>query len=207
LALYKKEKKMINDVRTAPYNKKGTRQALIAALAVLVLGFAAVTSTSAQTAHVGKKKNKKSVAVSNDEAGVGASGQQAAIDPQTGKLREPTPEEARRLSEGMKEHLKPSKTAPRVVQLADGTLSMELTEEHLDFTVVKVNPDGTLSMECVKGASAAKAFVGAATGSPPGAAGAGAPTVESNNRAVAQKSSRSAAKRTTRKANRKGVTR
>lgn len=198
---------MRNIFRTASHNKKGTRQVLMAALAVLVLGFGAATSISAQTAHVDKKKNKKSVAVSNDEARTGGSGQQAAIDPQTGKLREPTPEEARKLSEGMKEHLKPSKPGPRVVQLADGTMSMELTEEHMDFTVVKINPDGTMSMECVKGANAANAFVGAAANSNASAATAGAPAVKANEKAVAKKSSRATARRTTRKAAQKGVTR
>jgi hypothetical protein len=197
---------MRNIFRTASQNKKGTRQVLIAALAVLVLGFGAAPSISAQTAHV-DKKNKKSVTTPNDEARAGASGQQVAVDPQTGKLREPTPAEARKLAEDMKEYLKPSKQGSRVVQLTDGTLSMELTEEHLDFTVVKINPDGTLSTECVKGKSAADAFVGATTNSNAGAAKAGEPTVEANNKAIAKKPSRAAAGRTSRKATRKGVTR
>jgi hypothetical protein len=190
---------MSKSFRSASQNKKGMRQVLIIPMAVLVFGFGAITSTYAQTAHVDKKKSKKSAPVTTQEVRAGASGQQAAIDPQTGTLREPTPEEARRLSESTKALLKPSKE-PRAVQYPDGTISLETTEEQLDFTVVKVNPDGTLSMECVKGANAANAIVGATADSNASATKASAQTVKANDKVIAKKSARATAKRTTRKA-------
>ena len=132
---------------------------VVANLAIAVILTAGLAiSASAQTAHI--NKSKKSAQVEGDQNGVDRPGQKAAVDAQTGKLRQPTAAEMKELSEGTKKMLTPSKPT-MVTQHADGTLSMELNEEYLDVSVVTINPDGTLKMSCVKGMSKANDIVNA----------------------------------------------
>lgn len=89
-------------------------------------------------------------------------------DPTTGQLRAPTHEEVRALqlkearaasargaaatgSVGML-----SRTVPSLVQRADGSRKLELTEASMSYSVVTRNADGTLDMNCVTGADTAE---------------------------------------------------
>jgi hypothetical protein len=75
-------------------------------------------------------------------------GMRAFIDPATGQLREPTPEEAAALTRFMVRALA-MPTAPQVVRHPNGMLSAQLGEEYMNDVVVRKNPDGTLSWVCV----------------------------------------------------------
>lgn len=73
-------------------------------------------------------------------------------DPQTGKLRAPTPAEQRAL----RPPPAPEKTMapvqkPTSTVRPDGTRAINLGERGLVYSVVKRNPDGSLSGHCVKG--------------------------------------------------------
>jgi hypothetical protein len=78
----------------------------------------------------------------------GQAGVRAFIDPATGQLREPTPEEAAALSKaGFRAFALAME--PKVVQHPNGMLSAQLGEEYMNDVVVRKNPDGTLSWVCV----------------------------------------------------------
>lgn len=134
--------------------------ALATILAIMIIfALGAGATVSAQTAQVKKSKTRKSKSAGNAEAGASAAGQQAAIDPQTGKLREPTREEAEKMAEEMEKKFKRSPEKLTTTQLSDGTLIVELTEEYMDVSVVRINSDGSLTVSCVKGMDAADALV------------------------------------------------
>jgi len=119
------------------------RLTLVPSLVVLTL--VAIGSQTTATAQAVEKKNETYSA-----------GQKAAVDPQTRKLRAPTPEESEALDASAKPVVMPTVT-PTV--LSNGTLKVELPEEYMDASVVQKNPDGTLTMNCVRGMAAADARV------------------------------------------------
>lgn len=88
-------------------------------------------------------------------------GMQVHIDPETGELRTPTPEEAAALSAQLRQMFAAA-PAPQAaaVEHENGTISMELGLEHMDFSVVRVAPDGTAAFDCVDDAAQAAALVG-----------------------------------------------
>jgi hypothetical protein len=72
-------------------------------------------------------------------------GMTAAIDPVTGQLRQPTPEEASLLA---------VKAAPlrelKVTQMANGMVMIELDESFLDYLTVRIGEDGDLHAACTR---------------------------------------------------------
>jgi hypothetical protein len=125
--------------------------AIMASALVFILG--AGTSVSAQTAHADRAKEEKS---EGRDANPRAAGQQAAIDPQTKKLRQPTPEEAKELSEAMQKLGLRATENLKATYFANGTVMVELPEEYMEVSVIKINPDGTKTVECVTGLKAAE---------------------------------------------------
>lgn len=101
-------------------------------------------------------------ATAKAEAAAGSS-LTVARDPVTGALRPLTPEEARQL-------LGPRSlfaAEPQVVTLPDGTRMMRLGPDQASLSVVRRNPDGTLTSACVHGPDEARAFLEAAPGAAP----------------------------------------
>ncbi len=82
-----------------------------------------------------------------------SNGLMVAIDPATGKLRQPTAAEALALSAQTPLMTKAAITGSEVTTFADGTTSAVLGPEFLNVWLVQVNPDGSLSQACVDGAS------------------------------------------------------
>ncbi|MCI0402112.1 MAG: hypothetical protein L0212_01130 [Acidobacteria bacterium] len=93
-------------------------------------------------------------------------GQSVAIDRKTGKLRQPTPEEARALAKGLKQLLNRSADGLKMKVHADGTKTLDLESRYMSLAVAKRNPDGTVSERCVTSEEEAKEMLA----SPPGAA-------------------------------------
>jgi hypothetical protein len=86
-----------------------------------------------------------------------------ARDPITGTLRPLTPDEARQLL-----GRRPLVAAePQVVTLPDGTKMMKLGPDQASLSVVRKNPEGTLTSACVQGTDGARAFLEAAPASAP----------------------------------------
>jgi hypothetical protein len=90
-------------------------------------------------------------------------GMKAYIDPATGKLREPTAEDAAAAAATGRQALRAA-PAPLVVQHPSGVMSAQLGDEYMNDVVVRKNADGTLVYTCVPRSQREKAL---ATPAPP----------------------------------------
>jgi len=99
-------------------------------------------------------------------SGPGAAHLMVARDPVTGELRAPTAAEREALKAIAKKALSRVGEPTLVETLPDGRVRARLGPEHARFSVVRRNPDGTLSSDCVaagKVDAAASAAVPAAS--------------------------------------------
>lgn len=137
--------------------------ALLPAMTVLAFAVGISSSAAAQ-----KSASPKAAAAADDYTYVPFAGQSVAIDRQTGKLRPPTPEEARKLAEGLKNFLSRSDQGLTIVTHPNGAQSVDLQGRFQSVTLAKVNPDGSTSEKCVTSMSEAQTFLvpTAATGTP-----------------------------------------
>jgi hypothetical protein len=80
-------------------------------------------------------------------------GMQVFIDSETGQMRPPTAAEAAELSAALQQMLGAATqaAAPTMVHHEGGMLSVELDFAHMDFSVVRTLPDGSLTSECADG--------------------------------------------------------
>ncbi len=126
---------------------------LVPSIAVLALALATSAAAVAQQAPSPK----------TDAAGgyayVPFAGQMVAIDRQTGKLRPPTPEEARKLAEGLKDFLSRSDQGLTIVTHPNGAQSVDLQGRFQSVTLAKINRDGSSSTKCVTSMPEARAFL------------------------------------------------
>ena len=86
--------------------------------------------------------------------GVGWTGFRAFLDPETGELREPTPEEARAFSaatDGARAASVEPAESLEVLAHPDGMVSVDLKGRFQQSLVVARNPDGSLSLRCGPG--------------------------------------------------------
>jgi hypothetical protein len=72
---------------------------------------------------------------------------QVAIDPATGKLRQPTAEETRQLAKSFTESLRLHPLVPRVA--SDGTISLVLDDNSANFYIARLTESGALDFICV----------------------------------------------------------
>jgi hypothetical protein len=91
---------------------------------------------------------------------VKVAGQNVQVDPQTGQMKELTPEEARKMAAGLRQMINQSSDGLVQVQHPDGSVSMDLEGRFQNVTVARVNKDGTVSQSCVNSPEAAGAFFG-----------------------------------------------
>ena len=130
--------------------------ALLAAfVAILIL---AVDAGWAQSDESAGRQPEKSLSAGKAASATFASGQKVGIDPRTKKIRELTPEEARALSEDMKNFLSTADEV-RIYRFPNGMVAAELTEDYMNSTVAKRNPDGTLTLGSAGGLKAAEDLV------------------------------------------------
>jgi hypothetical protein len=85
--------------------------------------------------------------------------QSTAVNPPKKQLRQPSPEEIKILTEGMKKSLSRDATGLVVVKHPNGAESVDLRGRFMNLEMVKINPDGTVSEECVSNADEAKRFL------------------------------------------------
>ena len=86
-------------------------------------------------------------------------GLQVAIDPATGKIRQPTTAESRALAGQFT--AKSAASAPVFTEWADGTISMVLTEDYLNVWLVGIDANGSAAQVCVDGYAAGSTQVAA----------------------------------------------
>jgi hypothetical protein len=122
---------------------------------IAALGLAAATVLSlAAPAHAAKAKPAKAPAAQ--------SGLMVAIDPATGKVRQPTAAESKALVAGIQEMTKASAVKPELKQFSDGTMSVDLSASFLNISMAQVQPDGSIREVCVDSAADANAVLTAA---------------------------------------------
>src|SRR5215216_203609 len=137
---------------------------IIAAIAVVAI--AAITVVSRQLANGGETDGSQKAATTSANAAnkkyttVKVAGQDVQVDPQTGKMKPLTQEEARKLAESLKGMLNKSTEGLVEEHNADGSVSVDLQGRFQSVTVARENEDGTLTTSCVDSPRAAAAFFG-----------------------------------------------
>ena len=74
---------------------------------------------------------------------------QVETDPDTGRLRPPTPAQRRSLAAALRHQFRSAPRAPDY--FADGTISVVVATERLNFSVAQVNEQGLPETSCVSG--------------------------------------------------------
>lgn len=95
----------------------------------------------------------------NKHATVKVAGQDMPVDSQ-GQIRPLTPDEAKKMAEGLKGMLNKSSEGLVEEHNADGSTDMDLQDRFQSVTVARVNKDGTVTQSCVDNPRAAGAFFG-----------------------------------------------
>jgi hypothetical protein len=121
-----------------------------AAFVVLAMAFClgAGTDAFAQTARIEKPEK--------EEAKAQVAGQKAETDDKTGKSKQPAQDEPDALNEAMKKLFNRPTEGLKTTYLANGAVMVELTEEFMEVSVIKISPDGGKTVECVTGMKAAE---------------------------------------------------
>jgi hypothetical protein len=98
-----------------------------------------------------------------------ASGMRVFVDPVTGQMREPEAWEEQELSrQQQREALREGRVNPRgerqmtsaaPIYHPSGAVGMQLGEDQMSYSVAKVNPDGTLSTDCLPNQQAASKWL------------------------------------------------
>ena len=131
----------------------------------IVLAAAGITVASRQLAtNKVTKIETATVPVSREAAKnyvtVKVAGREVQVDPQTGKIKPLTPEEAQQLADGLKTMLNKSTEGLEQVQQGDGTVSMDLKGRFRNVAVARTNDDGSVEESCVDEPEQAAAFFG-----------------------------------------------
>lgn len=144
--------------------KKSRRLTLVTVVvAMVVLAIGAVTVLSRQNAQVKESSTQEGTPQMTKKTDtnfitVEVAGQKVQVDPQTGQIKEPTPEEARQLAAGLKQLInKDSKDLVPVTE-PDGSISIDLQGRFQHVTVAKVNENDSVSQSCVDNPKAAGEF-------------------------------------------------
>jgi len=134
------------------------------ALALVVVVIGAISAVSRQLV-AGKQSQPQSPDALRDSSNksyrtVKVAGQDVQVDPQTGKLKPLTEQEAQELAGALKKMLNKSADGLTEVQNADGSKNMDFEGRFQNVVVAREREDGTLSMSCVDNPRAAAAATG-----------------------------------------------
>jgi hypothetical protein len=143
----------------------------------MTLCLGAGTGAFAQTARI------------DGEAKAQTAGQKAEIDAKTGKAKQPGQDEPDALTEAMKKLFNRTTEGLKTTYLANGAVMVELTEEFMEVSVIKINPDGSKSVECVTGMKAAEDSIKAQGAGAQAAQKPGSPAVKGAASKTPQKTS------------------
>ena len=149
-----------NKANLATSAKRFPRSVLIVS-AIAILALAAMTVVSRQSAG-SSGPGKVTTAMANTEnktATLKVAGQAMPVDSQ-GQIRPLTPDEAKKLADGLKPMLNKSSEGLVEEHNADGSVEMDLQDRFQSVTVARVNKDGSVSQSCVDNPRAAGAFFG-----------------------------------------------
>ena len=119
---------------------------LLAAALSVALVFAWSLAASAQD---NQRRSKKYVAT-----------RPITVDPQTGTLRLPTPQETQELVDSLVEMTNRSTDGLQVTTLANGTKSVDIDERFQSVMLARPSEDGSWEMKCVATLDEATEFLG-----------------------------------------------
>ena len=86
----------------------------------------------------------------------GSAGMLIGIDPETGELGMPTPEQLKELSDLQQYQVDHSDAGLVEVHHADGSVSIDLQGRFQEYATVRIGPDGKMTFQCVDGAESAE---------------------------------------------------
>jgi len=135
------------------------KQLLRALCASVLASSLIVPAAFGQHAGKGSSKNQNG---NDEDLAVSASGQQVAIDPATGKIRQPTNEEIKQSTDALKLNDSVEGLVPVVTD--SGALMVDLQDRMQNVAVAKINPDGTISQACVTNSKQTSEFLKKKTG-------------------------------------------
>jgi hypothetical protein len=149
-----------NRNRSAKMSHKSLIGIAVAATVLVISVVTALSMQSQQTQKAKVEERKPQVANQSRRNYVtsNAAGQTVVLDRQTGQTRPLTPEEARRLAEGIKELVSQSTEGLVQIHRADGSVSMDLQGRFQNVMLAKKEADGTISQACVDNVDSAAAF-------------------------------------------------
>ena len=128
---------------------------VIAVCAAFLLVVGAITVISRERARADVRAK-----VSPDLVTVNVAGKNLQVDPQTGRIKSLSPQEAQQLAEGLKAMLNRSSEGLASTRHADGSLSLDLKGRFQNVTVARMNDDGSVEQSCVDNPEAAANFFG-----------------------------------------------
>ena len=144
--------------------RKFLRPPVMIVTAIVVLAIAAITVASRQSASGTEVNGPQQVttATARKYTTVKVAGQEVQIDSQTGQIKPLSPEDAKKLADGLKVMLNKNKSSEGLVEEHhhDGSVSVDLQGRFQNVTVARVNKDGTVTTSCVDNPRAAAAFFG-----------------------------------------------
>ena len=133
-------------------------------LAVSLVAASVIAASMALTSEAGNELSQPAVSNTEPANGPAVSEQQPVsgglrvfIDPKTGEIREPTPEEEQALTpQAAPPRRGPLGLVPEAAPLQEisgpgGAVGVVLDESFMVNTIVRKNPDGSLSFECITG--------------------------------------------------------
>ncbi len=113
--------------------------------ALVALAIAGMAMAQTATAPQGEPKRK----AQQTQTTTGEGAQQVAVDPAAGTLGAPTAEQIQALERAVAAMLSQSSEGLEVVELPDGTLTVDLEGRFQEVAVAAVAPDGTVRTGCV----------------------------------------------------------
>jgi len=132
---------------------------IVAAIAILALAAMTVVSRQSGGSNGPGKVTTAMANSDNKTATLKVVSQAMPVDSQ-GQIRPLTPDEAKKLAEGLKPMLNKSSEGLAEEHNADGSVEMDLQDRFQSVTVARVNKDGSVSQSCVDNPGAAGAFFG-----------------------------------------------
>ncbi len=117
-------------------------------LAVALVAFSTIGVAVAQTATSPQSEPKRKVQ-QTEASSPGGAAQQVAADPASGEPGAPTAEQIGAIERAVAAMLSQSSEGLEVVELPDGTLTMDLEGRFQEVIVATIAPDGTVRVGCV----------------------------------------------------------
>jgi hypothetical protein len=136
---------------------------MLVGLAIVVIAIGAITVISRQGGASAKSATPThaSQTVQNQKyLTVKVAGQEVQVNPQTGQVRQMTPEQAQRLADSLKTMLNKSSEGLVQEQHPDGSVSMDLQGRFQNVVVARVEADGTVTQSCIDKPKQAASFFG-----------------------------------------------